>query len=58
MLLNLQDLCDECPEAQALFDKANEIVGYDLLAVCTEGAHLCLWRLTATSEQIANCALT
>lgn len=36
----LQELCDECAPAKELFDKASEILGYDLLAVCSEGAAL------------------
>lgn len=31
------DLCEEVPAAKALFDEASEILGYDLLQVCTEG---------------------
>lgn len=33
-----QELCDECAPAKELFDKASEVLGYDLLAVCAEGA--------------------
>eukprot|EP00892_Ulva_mutabilis_P010549 jgi/Ulvmu1/7867/UM004_0098.1 len=32
-----KELCDECAPAKELFDKASEILGYDLLAVCAEG---------------------
>lgn len=31
------ELCDEVPAAKALFDEASEVLGYDLLKVCTEG---------------------
>lgn len=31
------ELCSELPAAKALFDEASEVLGYDLLAVCTEG---------------------
>lgn len=31
------DLCKEVPAAKALFDEASEVLGYDLLEVCTEG---------------------
>mmetsp|Transcript_26244 Transcript_26244/g.78712 ORF Transcript_26244/g.78712 Transcript_26244/m.78712 type:complete len:347 (+) Transcript_26244:97-1137(+) len=31
------ETCAEVPAAAALFDKASEILGYDLLAKCTEG---------------------
>lgn len=31
------DLCKEVESAKALFDEASEILGYDLLEVCTEG---------------------
>jgi hypothetical protein len=34
----VQDLCESSADAKALFDKASDILGYDLLAVCTEGA--------------------
>jgi [acyl-carrier-protein] S-malonyltransferase len=36
----MQELCDTCEPAKALFDKASEVVGYDLLAVCAEGESL------------------
>jgi len=32
-----EDLCKEVPAAKALFDEASEVLGYDLLQVCTEG---------------------
>lgn len=31
------DVCKDVPAAKALFDKASEILGYDLLTLCTEG---------------------
>jgi [acyl-carrier-protein] S-malonyltransferase len=31
------DVCKDVPSAKALFDQASEILGYDLLQVCTEG---------------------
>lgn len=31
------DLCKEVPAAKALFDEASEVLGYDLLEVCTGG---------------------
>jgi len=31
------EVCDEVPAAKALFDEASDILGYDLLNVCTEG---------------------
>lgn len=33
----VQDLCAEVPAAKQLFDQASEILGYDLLQICTEG---------------------
>lgn len=35
-----QDLCAEVPAAKQLFDRASEILGYNLLQVCVEGAHI------------------
>ncbi len=32
-----RDIVQECPEATAVFEKANAIVGYDLQAVCFDG---------------------
>ncbi len=32
-----QELCHSLPAAQALFDSAREILGYDLLQICREG---------------------
>ena len=40
-VLSLQELCAEVPAAKSLFDRASEILGYDLLQVCVEGAALC-----------------
>lgn len=34
----MQDLCDQCASAKKLFDSAADILGYDLLKVCAEGA--------------------
>jgi [acyl-carrier-protein] S-malonyltransferase len=34
----MQDMCDEVPAAKQLFDRASEILGYDLLQMCIEGA--------------------
>lgn len=31
------EVCNDVPAAKALFDEASEILGYDLLEVCTEG---------------------
>lgn len=31
------EVCEEVPAAKALFDEASEILGYDLLEVCSEG---------------------
>eukprot|EP00804_Cyclotella_cryptica_P000439 CCRYP_019924-RA/>CCRYP_019924-RA protein AED:0.04 eAED:0.04 QI:94/1/1/1/1/1/2/1220/406 len=31
------DVCKDVPAAKALFDEASEILGYDLLQICTEG---------------------
>lgn len=32
-----EDVCESVPAAKALFDEASEILGYDLLEVCTAG---------------------
>ena len=32
-----ESVCNDVPAAKALFDEASEILGYDLLQVCTEG---------------------
>ena len=32
-----RDLCAALPAAKALFDRASAVLGYDLLAVCTDG---------------------
>ena len=34
----MQDMCDEVPAAKQLFDRASDILGYDLLQMCIEGA--------------------
>ena len=36
-VVSLQDLCDQCAAAKALFDNAADVLGYDLLKVCSEG---------------------
>jgi hypothetical protein len=46
----LQELVAEVPAAKALFDKASEILGYDLLQVCTEGARPSLLRCACTAS--------
>ncbi len=33
----LQDVVNEVPKAKELFEHASDILGYDLLKVCTEG---------------------
>jgi [acyl-carrier-protein] S-malonyltransferase len=32
-----RDLCDAIPECKTLFDKANDVLGYDLAAICFDG---------------------
>ena len=32
-----KDLAEKYPAAQALFDQANEVLGYDLTQICFEG---------------------
>lgn len=32
-----KQLCDEVPQAKALFDRANEVLGYDLADICFNG---------------------
>lgn len=32
-----KDIAEACPEAAAVFDRANEVVGYDLKSLCFEG---------------------
>ena len=32
-----KELCDECPAAKEMFDKASAVLGYDLLDVCVNG---------------------
>ena len=32
-----KELCEECPAAAELFEKASAILGYDLLDVCVNG---------------------
>ena len=32
-----RDLADAIPECKALFDQANELLGYDLASICFEG---------------------
>ncbi|MGE4487941.1 MAG: ACP S-malonyltransferase [Kiritimatiellales bacterium] len=32
-----RDFCDAMPECKALFDKANEVLGYDIAAICFDG---------------------
>ena len=34
----LQEVYEQVPAAKALFDRASELLGYDLLQVCVEGA--------------------
>ena len=35
---DVQDVVAEVPAAKELFDEASEILGYDLLKICVEGA--------------------
>jgi hypothetical protein len=37
MAVPLQELCESSQEAKELFDKAADILGYDLLSLCVEG---------------------
>ena len=32
-----RDLCDAIPESKALFEKANEVLGYDIATICFDG---------------------
>ena len=32
-----KELCEECPAAKEMFDKASAVLGYDLLDVCVNG---------------------
>ena len=47
---DVQDITDSIPAARQLFDEASDILGYDLLKVCIEGAkqnvshHASVWR--------------
>ncbi len=34
----VQDVYEQVPAAKALFDRASEVLGYDLLEACVEGA--------------------
>lgn len=33
----MQELCETCEPAKALFDKAADVLGYDLLDICING---------------------
>lgn len=42
LIWDLQEACEQSATAKELFDKASDILGYDLLKVCTEGILLYL----------------
>lgn len=46
--LGCQEVVEEVPGAKELFDKASDILGYDLLKVCVEGN-------SASTEETAVC---
>lgn len=50
LLLSLQDLVAECPAAKELFDKAADILGYDLLKVNRKGGR---WADVCTQHTVA-----
>ena len=63
-IITPQELCAELPAAKELFDKAADILGYDLLALCSEGArklackNVCQHTLPGPKEKLDTTAIS